>query len=381
MRRIHAATLLCIISAPLAPRLQAPEWRAVEDLRIGSDTMPDEILTTVGGIAVGAGGTVYVIQPREGLVKVFNARGRFVRTIGRRGAGPGEFQLPRGSGWKGDSLWVADLAQRRISFFSPDGRFLRMQQVPLPSVALAIARDGTIIAAGSAPAQAVALGQVSRVPLLRIRGEPSSIDTLAMLDIRNQVWRIASDPAPAAATMYVDQPFSPATLWNMSADGRSLWMLDRSPASDARPASFEVTRLTLSSNARDSWRLPYSPVVVSAKTVDSIVGLEVKRGLDRRTFANASVAEVEVRRGLYLPTHAPPVSDFLPGRDGTLWIRLATREADSRWIVVDASGQVEATVRIPGNVRVMQADRTAVWGSARDSLGVEAVVRYALRKP
>lgn len=377
----HAVVLLCTAIGQIGFQSQAAEWRAVADLRVGSDSVPDEILTTVGGLAVGSDGTLYVVQPREGLVKMFTARGRFIRSIGRRGAGPGEFQVPQGIGWKRDTLWVADIAQRRVSFFSVDGRFVRMERVPLPAAALGVSSDGAIVAAGSAPAQAVALGQVSRVPLLRVRGDSPLGDTIAMLDVRNQVWRIANDRNPSGRVSYLDQPFSASTLWRIAVDGLSVWIVDRSPASDSRPTTFELSRISLGVNQRTVWRIPYSPVAITPAAVDVIVLSEAERGFQRRVFETISTADAEVRKGLFVPAFAPPVADFLAGRDGTLWLRRASHDGDSWWIVVGSSGQIEATVRLPSNVRVFEADRYAVWGSVRDSLDVEAVVRFALRKP
>lgn len=58
-------------------------------------------------------------------IKVFDAQGKFLRIIGRRGNGPGEFEnigyvviLPDGR------ILVTDYQTRRTSFFSPEGQFL-----------------------------------------------------------------------------------------------------------------------------------------------------------------------------------------------------------------------------------------------------------------
>jgi len=40
-------------------------------------------------------GKVYVLDRKAGQIKVFDPQGNFLRAIGRRGQGPGEFQEPR----------------------------------------------------------------------------------------------------------------------------------------------------------------------------------------------------------------------------------------------------------------------------------------------
>jgi hypothetical protein len=74
---------------------------------------------------VDAQGYVYIADGSDSSIKVFDAQGKYVRAIGRKGSGPGEFGrisdlvlLPDGR------LLVTDFETRRTSFFSPGGEFL-----------------------------------------------------------------------------------------------------------------------------------------------------------------------------------------------------------------------------------------------------------------
>jgi len=59
-------------------------------------------------------------------LKVFDREGRFVRTIGRRGSGPGEFrQLRDFCVLPGDTIVAVSLSERRIAAFDSAGRHLR----------------------------------------------------------------------------------------------------------------------------------------------------------------------------------------------------------------------------------------------------------------
>ncbi|MGB7294757.1 MAG: 6-bladed beta-propeller [Candidatus Aminicenantales bacterium] len=78
-----------------------------------------------GGFAVDAKGNVLIKDESDMAIKVFDQAGNFLRPIGRRGEGPGEFTsmgyifpLPDGR------LLVTDPLARRTSFFSPEGQFL-----------------------------------------------------------------------------------------------------------------------------------------------------------------------------------------------------------------------------------------------------------------
>lgn len=78
-----------------------------------------------GNFAVDNQDRVYIEDKSDMAIKVFDAQGKFLRSSGRQGSGPGEFAgidevipLPDGR------LLVTDFEVRRTSFFSPDGRFL-----------------------------------------------------------------------------------------------------------------------------------------------------------------------------------------------------------------------------------------------------------------
>lgn len=78
-----------------------------------------------GRYVVDGQGHVYIEDDSDMSIKVFDAQGRYLRAIGRKGSGPGEFGriadmavLPDGR------LLITDFETRRTSFFSPEGQFL-----------------------------------------------------------------------------------------------------------------------------------------------------------------------------------------------------------------------------------------------------------------
>jgi DNA-binding beta-propeller fold protein YncE len=86
------------------------------------------------GIAVDAAGSrIYVVdtggvQTDEHKVRVFDAQsGEHLLDIGKRGSGPGEFNLPRDvTIGKDDLLYVVDGGNFRVQVFKPDGTFVRV---------------------------------------------------------------------------------------------------------------------------------------------------------------------------------------------------------------------------------------------------------------
>lgn len=101
-----------------------PEWRIEELVRIGSLDRPEQALVDVGEVRIGPDGLLYVTQLRDGQIPVYGLDGSLIRTIGRKGEGPGEFRWLVGVGLLGDTLYAMDWAFPRVSLFDLEGRYL-----------------------------------------------------------------------------------------------------------------------------------------------------------------------------------------------------------------------------------------------------------------
>ncbi len=67
---------------------------------------------------------LYLTDTLRHQVLVFGLDGSLIRAIGRRGAGPGEFNYPTALALAADRLYVVDAMNFRIQKFTVDGRFL-----------------------------------------------------------------------------------------------------------------------------------------------------------------------------------------------------------------------------------------------------------------
>ncbi|HUG27925.1 MAG TPA: 6-bladed beta-propeller, partial [Gemmatimonadales bacterium] len=87
-------------------------WEVVEELRIGSaDGDGPELFGRLGMLAEDAGERIWVFESVEQQFKVFDRTGRFIRTVGRQGGGPGEMQRATGVAVMPDGhLLVVDMA-------------------------------------------------------------------------------------------------------------------------------------------------------------------------------------------------------------------------------------------------------------------------------
>ncbi len=82
--------------------------------------------SSIRGVARLSDGSVAVVDRTGGEVRIFDETGTHLRSMGRHGEGPGEFNDP----WKiwvlpGDTLWVGDYRPWRYNVFAANGEWAR----------------------------------------------------------------------------------------------------------------------------------------------------------------------------------------------------------------------------------------------------------------
>lgn len=85
-----------------------------------------EMFSGIRSVAFDAADRMYLLDAQNSRIIVFDAAGRFVRTFGKKGGGPGELQAPLGMAVASDgSIVVSDLGNRSFVVFSPGGEYVR----------------------------------------------------------------------------------------------------------------------------------------------------------------------------------------------------------------------------------------------------------------
>ena len=131
LRRIFAALA---IGASMLVTVQAQElsFTLHEQLIIGDDEeAPSEYLFYYPEIVrTDSQGNIYVKDARRADVRVFDANGRYVTTVGKRGEGPGELREVFGMHVDGDDrVIVADRMSRRLTIFTDMGKSFATQSL------------------------------------------------------------------------------------------------------------------------------------------------------------------------------------------------------------------------------------------------------------
>ncbi len=176
----------------LGVRGRPGEWHEYGHLRLFHE--PNDVL-------VGANGDFFVLQGHgkgESCVMKFDRDGIFIKTWGKKGKAPGEFDLPHSIVMDARGLlYIADRNNARIQVFDADGTFIREMKTPGTPCGLYISPDQHLYLAhghvgqlikldlngnvlGVAGSQGKGLGQFGEAHYLAMsaRGEIFVTDTL-----------------------------------------------------------------------------------------------------------------------------------------------------------------------------------------------------------
>jgi len=114
-----------VVHNPSEPAFGSLALELEEELSIGSEENEHTLFSQIFSLAVDEAGNIYISDMQAPAIKVFDPGGRYLRTIGGSGQGPGEYQSPRTIFLTLDqqTLYVRDFIFKLLSY-RPDGTYL-----------------------------------------------------------------------------------------------------------------------------------------------------------------------------------------------------------------------------------------------------------------
>ncbi len=375
--------------AGAGPRVDdLPRLSLEEVVRIGSLDDPVLGFSRIAGVRISESGEVYVLESMPPEVRVFSPDGRWLRTIGRAGEGPGEFSgVPNWFGLLADTLWVFDSRKWRFSWFGPTGAFLFETpatgvwvETDLPGLTVRVMpwyplSNGLILSAPSIPA-----GQDTdfSVPEIRFDRSGEVVDTIG--------WR-AVDSAQTMRPMRVNgqnlpfpvPSFGPESPVVRVSDGDSI-VITWSDHPTGPEGTLEIARLGPNGDTLYSQSVRYELRPVPGSLMDSIVAeaTRIAPTLGIREQAIAAAVESAVD----LPEFRPPLRTTRVGSDGTIWIELNTASTDeAHWILIGPDGTPRGRLTLPIRMSLYHSDGSDLWAVDPDEYDVPWLVRLRIVSP
>lgn len=319
------------------------------------------------------GGFVVADAGRRQLL-YFGPTGAEVRTVGRRGAGPGEYGFIQGAvALRADTLAVWDGENRRITILSPTGAYVRVIALEAPwdgggSVTRVLAlTDGSLVV-GYSEVQTMAPRPtpVRFGERLFVYASDGTRRPGAGLTLPSSEHFIQEVPPERGRVAYWSLAFGrvltvrPTPTGIATGDGTEWAVEERSPGSWAVAGRHAIARSVVSVTPAD--RATYA-----ADAVRNESGLDLELG--RRRAAE-----------MPFPRTKPAYARFESDPRGRLWIEEyeQRREPQSRWLRLDRSTRTTTAVRMPMRFQPMAFTNATVIGIWRDADDVPFVQVYAL---
>ena len=368
------------------------------EIAIGSEDAGDEYtFGQVSEVEVGPGGEIYVFDRQVPVLRMYDTAGKFIRTLGRKGGGPGEYQAANGVGVHRDGrvvLW--DAGKASINVYSAAGETQTSWPVPggggfyTSSAVFTDTSGNTYIRTTIADPPKTGTAPQGRVfgltGLVKWNGDGQVVDSLAPPE--NPVEPAFIIAQREGSTSRNSVPFAPGFSWAFSPHGYFV---------SARTDRYGVTL-----------SLPEGKPVRIEREMEP-VAVDPEERADAELIATAGMRMTDPTwrwSGPSIPSTKPFIRSISMGDDGRIWVSIARagervpegerapppsvqvgevrRVPDPKWRqplvfdVFEPNGQYLGRVAAPAKTtfRAMRGDN--VWAVTRDSLDVEQVVRYRL---
>lgn len=315
-------------------------------------------------------GRIAVANAGTQQVKLFGADGRPLASLGRRGSGPGEFQVPFWVGTYADSILVWDAALERLTVFDPRGTLARSTQFPavggsFPSVVGVFPDGSLLLASGADPATAAKQeGTAWRgdMHLVRIAPAGQILDTLATVPSQERYSYRSRD---GMGQTVEDLPFGRRTVMAVRNDAVVL----------GTGEAYSIREVDTAGNQREVVRKEWLPRPVSSRDVrDYWAKMVTIGGRSRPDEAEAQRSKIPY------PAALPPYDALVVDARGALWIKDAQPpegwDDPDLWRVYSPDGVPLATVELPTRVRPQAVGDDWILGTALDDADRETVRLY-----
>jgi hypothetical protein len=309
-------------------------------------------------------GSIIVADDGTDEIRIFSADGAYLRTVGRKGDGPGEFQrLDQVFALPGDSILAYDYWVGRLTVFSPEGRVARVNALtgayrPRPIVMLDsggfVGRSTDLTSYTDRPGI-----HRMRSPIVRIDTNGKTLDTLVTIPGSESVV-ITQGEARAmwARNSYLANHGSRIYMGSADSMQYEVWSGEGKLERIARIPGYD---LALSGAEIEAERKAYVP---DPSRMNPMVREALQLQEDRR----------------YRPAYSNLVADV----GGNVWLEAFRGRHEEtepgRWLVFDDEGRWRGSLSVPPRFRIYRIGQDWILGSRRDDLDVQHIQLLRLRR-
>jgi hypothetical protein len=335
-------------------------WKIVEDGRITScDSAGQQPLGFVMQVETDAAGRIYIVDGKRTAICVYDSTGKFIRTFGRKGKGPGEYQSPPSILWDaGGRLALFDGRGMRVSIVDTAGTYVRQYPSDWWN---AVRRYGVRDSAGRLVVVTVPASLLTKKYWVHLYDSTyRKVDSLMIPFTDREMFA-------TTGTGQLPIPFAASPVWRAT-DRYGVWF--------ARTTEYRFHKLAWSGDTAHivEWTGPERVPVTSA---------DIDRYLEGNTYATKNGAVVDRSR---IPKVKHAFDDFTLDDRGYLWVApIVAIDQDKVWDIFDPTGRYLGRVHSPIALRggsfsqppLIRGNRLLVM--ARDDDGSSVVIAHIVR--
>jgi len=321
-----------IIKNPKEPIYGEDVFSLEEELIIGEAEGREEYtFSEIRGIAVDDEERIYVLDSKEAHIKIFDKNGRYIKTISRKGQGPGEIGFPRSMFITSQNeIIVPDISNRRLTFFSLQGKFIRsISTAKMSFRSTAIDSEGNII------------GIVAVIEEESLKHELKKFDS----DL-NCLYSFASFPAPSPSSY---NTFMPVLRWDLTNNDQIVC---------GYPKKYEIEVFDSKGKMIRKIMKDYEPVEISKEEMERLKELPPTIKLSILKYKSA-------------------YQRFIVDDEGKIFVLTWERAADGDGYccdIFDSEGKCIAKVSLKSTPQVIKENR--IYTIEEDENGYQIVKRY-----
>jgi len=319
---------IIVIYNPLNPVKSLYSADLKKDLVMGAREEGPCSFEIISDIKADSRGRIYVVDEHAHSIKVFDKKGNYLKVMGRKGQGPGEFIAPVEMAVLKEKIAVYSLG--RISYFDLDGDFLNHNKVMFGRT-MVFDTEGNVITLQPGPPE------VNKNFLKKFNPEGELILTLAETAVER--------PAPGEKR----SALPPTLLFTARENDDVVW---------AHRDKYEVHVVDKSGKKLFIINKEYNPVELTEKHKQRF--LEHIRGEESR---------------FRFPEHLPPIRYITSDEKNRIWIcTYETREEKYVYDIFDSEGRLLGRAAVQG--LPMSWEDGFLYCRGEDENGLHHVLRY-----
>jgi len=331
----------CAFSAhqiSLSESYKTGKVRFVQELVLDDESMPENLFfERPTSVVCDQDDNIYVLDSDANNIKKFDSNGRFIKTIGREGQGPGEFNSPYYLTNAKDRLVVWDLRNRRLCAFTPEGKFIKSSNIPYD--------EGSVRKLRSLPTGEIV---VEKEKSYRRDPDKPQICTIDLYSrdleyvrtiYERSLWRkkYIRTKEFGISTLYF--PYSPNVHWDVSPEGKIIIGFSE---------KYELEAYDRDGKKLVTFSHSYEPVKVTER--------DKKEYFDSLEFyrAGAKLNEIPeyITKETQFPKNMPAFDNVLIDSEGNVLVVLNSENEDENektFDVFDQNGKFISSVQIAGD--------------------------------